>query len=429
MNQTLRLKGLTEMAGMLLQRKVPGQLVIQLTDRCNAVCPQCGMRKTEAFPRTSLSVDDVKRILDAAANNGIRIVSFTGGEPFLMLDELVQLIRYAGRAGIPNIRTGTNGFVFANTSAPLFQSRIQRLAEKLASTPLRNLWISIDSAIPSVHEKMRGFPSVIHGIRKALPILHEHGIYPAANLGINRRILGDVTAGLERTATMTQEDYHRKFYNAFRTAFQAFNRFVIESGFTMASNCYPMSIDGSDDSNGLAPVYGATSEDHLVRFSESEKALLYKALLDTIPEVRSQIRVVSPRSALYALYRQHQADQQGDPYPCRGGTDFFFIDSRGGDTYPCGYRGEENLGKYWDLNGHTLKGKPSCHECDWECFRDPSELFGPPLQLFSDPLGLLKRLKRERHYFRLWVDDINYYRACRLFDGRRPPEPVRMRGF
>jgi MoaA/NifB/PqqE/SkfB family radical SAM enzyme len=373
-------------------------------------------------------VDDAKRILDAAVRNGIKIVSFTGGEPLLLLDDLVQLINYAGRVGIQHIRTGTNGFVFANANAPHFQSKINRLAERLASTPLRNLWISIDSAVPSVHEKMRGFPGVIHGIQKALPILHEHGIYPAANLGINRRILGATTETLQREATMTLEDFHQGFYNAFRKAFSAFNRFVIELGFTMASICYPMSIDGSDDSHGLKPVYGATSEDRLVRFSKSEKTLLYKALLDTICEFRSQIRVVSPQSSLYALYRQYEGDQ-GIPYPCRGGIDFFFIDSRGGNTYPCGYRGDENLGKYWALDRGTSTDGFPCYQCDWECFRDPSELFGPLLDLFSRPLDLLKKLKHEGHFFRLWVDDMKYYRACKLFDGRRPPDLSRMRGF
>jgi len=427
-NRPLTYKDLTKMAQMLLRKKIPGQLVIQLTDRCNALCPQCGMRKTAGFPRSRLSMDDVKRALDAAVKNGVKIVSFTGGEPLLLLDDLIQLINYAGRAGIEYIRTGTNGFVFANARSPLFQSKIERLAERLASTPLRNLWISIDSAIPSVHEKMRGFPGVIHGIQEALPILHEHGIYPTANLGINRRILGKVTENLQKDATMTQEDYQQHFYQSFREAFRQFNRFIIELGFTIASNCYPMSVNGGDESNGLTAVYGATSGDRLVSFSNSEKVLLYKALLDTIPEFRSQIRIVSPRSTLYALCR-HYAGDQGVSYPCRGGIDFFFIDSSKGDTYPCGYRGDENLGKYWELNGNKAKNPSPCTQCDWECFRDPSELFGPLMQAFSSPFGLLRKIKHEGHYFRLWLEDMKYYRACRLFEGRRPPEYSHLCGF
>jgi hypothetical protein len=48
-----------------------------------------------------------------------------------------------------------------------------------------------------------------------------------------------------------------------------------------------------------------------------------------------------------------------------------------GDTYPCGYRGNENMGKFWELNLKNLAPKSDCRRCDWECFRDPSELCAP----------------------------------------------------
>ncbi|MFZ7112312.1 MAG: radical SAM protein [Desulfatiglandales bacterium] len=115
MKQTIRsLKHIRRPAYALLKRRVPGQLVIQFTDRCNALCPQCGMRIRETFTRSKLSISVVKRILDCAAQRNVSIVSFTGGEPFLYLDELALLIQRAGDHGIPYIRTGTNGFLFMN---------------------------------------------------------------------------------------------------------------------------------------------------------------------------------------------------------------------------------------------------------------------------------------------------------------------------
>ena len=130
--QTSQLKTLL---AHLWRKKVPGQLVIQLTDHCNAFCPQCGMRVTEKFPRSRLSVDDVKRILDCAAERGVTVVSFTGGEPFLFLEELTQLIRHAGRAGIEYVRTGTNGFIFIEERYSCFESHVKRIADSLAETP------------------------------------------------------------------------------------------------------------------------------------------------------------------------------------------------------------------------------------------------------------------------------------------------------
>jgi len=412
----------------IVRKQVPGQLVIQLTDKCNATCPQCGMRVTETFERSVLSSDDVKRILDAAAQRGVRTVSFTGGEPMLFLNELAMLIKYAGNAGIDYIRTGTNGFMFLNPGGAGFQSRVRKVAETLAETPLRNFWISIDSAVPSVHEEMRGLTGVIKGIEKALPIFHEYGIYPSANLGINRNVGGYATKSIQRNHYSNDEDYLAAFFMAFRKAFKMFHQFVIGMGFTMMNNCYPMSVEDNGKDATLNPVYAASSEDSLVRFSASEKAAIFKALLETLPEFRSKIRLFSPGSALYALHRQYINGKDAS-YPCLGGIDFFYIDSKDGNTYPCGYRGNECLGKYWEMDMNARNRDMTCHQCDWECFRDPSELLGPILHAVSDPLSLLKRIKKNGHYHRLWIDDLKYYRACGFFNGRTPPNFKRLGKF
>ena len=142
----------------------------------------------------------------------------------------------------------------------------------------------------------------------------------------------------------------------------------------------------------------------------------------------TKIRLFSPLTSLYALYRQY-ADNFKTPYSCRGGIDFFFIDAKDGNTYPCGYRGNENLGKYWDMDRDSLDHKAFCYKCDWECFRDPSELFGPFLHGLSNPLDILKKVKHDSYYFRLWINDLKYYRACEFFNGRKPPDYSRLRGF
>ncbi|MCA1787576.1 MAG: radical SAM protein, partial [Desulfobacteraceae bacterium] len=104
----------------LAKNRVPGQLVIQITNQCNATCPQCGMRKTADIRRTRLKIDAVRQILDAAGEKRVQAVSFTGGEPLLYLDQVTDLITHAGRAGIPYIRTGTNGFLFCGSRQPGF---------------------------------------------------------------------------------------------------------------------------------------------------------------------------------------------------------------------------------------------------------------------------------------------------------------------
>ncbi len=405
----------------VLNGSIPRQLVLQYTDRCNAGCPQCNMRVNNSFKRSRLDIDVVKRIIDVAAKNRFRAVSFTGGEPLLYLDDLAALIRYAGKAGIRFIRTGANGFFFANPDRPSFTRQAHHIASALADTPLRNFWISMDSAAPDVHEQMRGLPGVVAGIEKALPIFHSHGVFPSVNLGINRNAAG---LRLQPRKNMTPE----RLYETWKRIFRTFYRRVVDMGFTIVNTCYPMgAMDDPAASGGLSAVYAATSTDDIVNFSRTEKAVLFKALYDVIPAFRSEIRIFSPLISLRALQRQY-AGEPDAARSCHGGIDFFFIDAANADVYPCGYRGDENLGKFWSEAWKTQDKTVRCVACDWECFRDPSELFGPLLRAATDPIGFVKHIKDDPGFGR-FIDDVLYYRACDLFDGRKPPNDKKLRRF
>ncbi|MDR4506876.1 MAG: radical SAM protein [Candidatus Brocadiaceae bacterium] len=394
----------------LLKGRVPGQLILQYTDICNAKCPQCSMRVEENFFRSKMNIDRAKKIIDFAAENDIRALSFTGGEPLLFFDDVIALLKHAGSAGIKYTRTGTNGFLFMHSDKKDYTSRITRIAEALSETKLYSFWISIDSVDPAMHEKMRGLPGIIAGIEKAIPVFHDYGIYPSVNLGINRNV-GGYTIHTPSPLQM---------YEEFRNAFQRFYRFVLELGFTIMNACYPLSVN-HDGHAGLSPVYKATAIDTVVRFNAAEKAVVFQALLDTVREFKDSIRVFSPESALHSLIKQHTRGN-GYGYACRGGKDFFFIDAKNADTYPCGYRGAENLGKFWELNVKGMDDKKSCKECDWECFRDPSELFGPFQDLCTRPLHFLKQYYRDKQSVKMWLRDIRYYKACDYFNGRVPPD-------
>ncbi|MDR3629841.1 MAG: radical SAM protein [Desulfocapsaceae bacterium] len=413
----------------LSNNHIPAQLVIQMTSHCNARCPQCGMRSTAEIPRRRLASDEIKHILDAAAERGVQAVSFTGGEPLLFQDELISLIEYASRAGIPFIRTGTNGFLFRHADHKDFSDRVKKLADRLAATPLRNFWISLDSAVPEVHERMRGFPGVVRGIEKALPLFHAAGLFPSANMGLNRMVGGEATAALDPQSFSSDQEYLAVFSQRYREALDCFYHLVRNLGFTMVNTCYPMSISCEEMETGLHPVYAATTTDAVVRFSAAEKAALYKALLDTIPKHRHHLRIFSPLSSIYSLHRRHLNSHPDETFGCRGGIDFFYIDADGGDTYPCGYRGNENMGKFWQLDFSARKTDHDCRLCDWECFRDPSELCAPLLNMFKNPLRLILQMRRHTIYRRLWLEDIRYFRACSFFNARIKPDYAQLYRF
>ncbi len=417
MNNILKRLALFKVILPMVRGRVPGQLVIQLTDKCNARCPQCSMRVTENYGRSTLPMDRVKRIIDCSVEQGVKAISFTGGEPFLHFDEIVLLLKYAKDAGIPYTRTGTNGFLFAGSDGVHYRSRITKIAESLAKAGIYTLWISLDSAVPSVHEEMRGLPGVVAGIEKALPIFHTYGIYPSANLGINRNIDSSLPDTISPSGT----------YDAFRSAFEKYYRFVIDLGFTLVNACYPMSLQNSGHPS-LDAVYRATSGARLVQFSRLEKAAIFRALFDVIPQFRPKIRIFTPRSSLYALIKQYLLGEEYC-YPCRGGREFFFINARDGNTYPCGYRGHENLGEFREFDRKKLNALGTCKKCDWECFRDPSELLGPFLDFCIRPVTFIKKIVNDRHGMKLWYNDLKYFSACDFFNGNILPDYQKLSRF
>ena len=396
----------------LLKGRSPGQLIIQLTDRCNARCPQCGMRTSNRFSRSVIDVDVAKRAIDHAAKEGVQSISFTGGEPFLVMDLLLDLIRHAQSAGIPYIRTGTNGYFFINDELQL-KDRVTHIAEALAKTGLYTFWISIDSSCRDTHEKMRGLSGVISGIEKALPIFHDCGIFPAANLGINRNMNGEnKIIGSDITPNDTVSDIY--YLEKCREAFESYYQFIIDLGFTMTNTCYPMSFAATDNEL-FVPVYEAVSSDSVVRFTKAEKAQLFKALFDTIPKFRSKIRIFTPRASLYSLMSEYNSGHHKS-YGCLGGIDYYFLECTNGDAFPCGYRGSENLGKFWEIDFSKRKSKPECRLCDWECFRDPSTMLG----FIVNPKNIINSLLHDREFLSIWKEDLSYYKACGFFNARQP---------
>lgn len=362
----------------------------------------------------------VKRLIDSAAVKGFQALSFTGGEPLLFFEDIIELINHAGAAGIPYIRTGTNGFLFRDSDRTGYTKKINTIAEKLAATNIYTFWISLDSAVPEDHEAMRGLNGVVKGIEKALPIFHEHGIYPAVNLGINRMIGGSSS----QVFLQDEETSAESFMESFKASFARFYSFVYDLGFTTVNACYPMSNNSCTTESDVNPpvleksLYGAVSSNSIISFSPSEKTLLFKALYETIPRFRGKLRIFSPRCSLHGLIRKFER-QQKPLFPCRGGIDFFFVDCEKGKSYPCGYldKPQEELPNL----AQRHKDGTNCDLCEWECFRDPSDLLGPFAEVFSRPRRLFAHLMRDPKFFKLLAEDLMYYRACDYFNGRLAP--------
>ena len=368
------------------------------------------MRKDAVIERRAVPPEIIRETLRQCAASGVDAVSFTGGEPFINQEAIFSLLAYAQGLGIPYLRSGTNGYMFADNGSAAGPERMIPFVEAVVSGPLRNFWISMDSAGTAVHERLRGLPGVIDGITKALPLFHGRGFFPAANLGINRYVAGAMIPGLDESKD------EAIFIDNYRRGFAAFFDKALSMGFTMANVCYPMSFDTAA-LEGEKAAYGAISGDIMVSYSPRELELVFGALLDVIPSYRKLIRIFTPLSVLYALSRPAK---EKPLFPCLGGICYFYMDSRDARIYPCGYRGAEDLGSsIGAIRNRKKADTPFCGRCHWECFRDPSQLFGIARYLVRHPFRQLSGRGLDSQMVKLWREDVKYYLDCGLFDGRR----------
>ena len=104
-------------------------LRISVTDRCNLRCIYC--MPPEGVPQMShseiLSYEEIRAVVQAAAELGISRVRLTGGEP-LVRAELPELVKMLSRIeGIQELSLTTNGILLKNYALELKQAGLSRV--------------------------------------------------------------------------------------------------------------------------------------------------------------------------------------------------------------------------------------------------------------------------------------------------------------
>jgi len=137
-------------------------LRLSITDVCNFKCEYClpdGYQHTQK--KCFLSVDEIRRTVEAFAAVGTQKIRITGGEPGLRKD-VTQIIKtIAAVPGIKKIAMTTNGYNLA------------KHAKQWKEAGLNQLNISVDSLTPHLFNKITGvnrFDDVMRSIDKALEV-------------------------------------------------------------------------------------------------------------------------------------------------------------------------------------------------------------------------------------------------------------------
>jgi len=157
---------LPEIFALGFYRSKPGMVTVNLTRRCNQQCIYCeiGM-DLPSVAKDTLTLDDLKWIIDQMAESHIPKISLCGGEPFLF-DGIIDVVSYAFNKNIRSSIT-TNGMTVHHLS----EDDLNRLME--CKTEIN---ISVDSFEDGIQCYTRGTPAALHNALKSIWRLTEKGI-------------------------------------------------------------------------------------------------------------------------------------------------------------------------------------------------------------------------------------------------------------
>jgi Fe-coproporphyrin III synthase len=142
-------------------------VVWNLTRTCNLKCVHCYTDSAAAKYPGELMTQQCKRVLDDLADFRVPAVLFSGGEP-LVREDLFELAAYARQRGL-HVVLSTNGTLIHADSA-----------KRLKELEFAYIGISLDSAIPAVHDEFRGvkgaFDRTIRGFRHCVDVGQKVGL-------------------------------------------------------------------------------------------------------------------------------------------------------------------------------------------------------------------------------------------------------------
>lgn len=145
----------------------PLWVYLSLSHKCTYRCQMCGVVKI--LKGYELDIEDVKRVFDVMAGwDWDFTIVITGGEPFLRSD-IFDILKYAGKTNL-RIEVVSNGSLIN-----------QEIAEKIISSGLSNIAISLDGAQEETHDFIRekgAFKKAIEAIKHLVAAKKINGFGP-----------------------------------------------------------------------------------------------------------------------------------------------------------------------------------------------------------------------------------------------------------
>lgn len=138
----------------------PSKISIDVTNRCNSRCITCNIWKHEK--EDDLDIKYIyKFVTQILRLSGPKLINLAGGEP-LLREDIFDIIKFINKKG-GKVRLITNGLLLNKENI-----------DKLASSGLSRLNISINSMNPEIHDKSRGISGNLEIIKKAVEYIRRN---------------------------------------------------------------------------------------------------------------------------------------------------------------------------------------------------------------------------------------------------------------
>lgn len=180
----------------------PMGLIIELTHRCPLQCAYCSNPLQMDAPKSELSTDEWRHVLDQAAAIGILQAHFSGGEPMARRD-LAALVAHAAGAGLYT-NVITSGVLLTDTAMAA-----------LVAAGVDHVQLSFQDAEPGFADHYSGYPGGHARKLAAARRIQQAGLPLTANFVIHRqniaRVAGMIALG-EALGVERMEIAHAQYY-------------------------------------------------------------------------------------------------------------------------------------------------------------------------------------------------------------------------
>ncbi len=161
------------------KNKGPRLVAWEITRRCNLRCVHCRASSENTVYAEELDTKKCFEILDQIKNEGDPVIILTGGEP-LLREDIFDLAQYGTGLGLRMVMA-TNGCLLNDS-----------MINRIKSSGIKRVSISIDSADENKHDEFRNMPGAFRGAVNGAALLREAGVDFQINTTVTRHNVHEI---------------------------------------------------------------------------------------------------------------------------------------------------------------------------------------------------------------------------------------------